>query len=96
MRNRVEVTITQSITQIEWYQIGYSDDGDVLAESHFILGEVIDEHRTWDAIVGVYEVQRPNGKKDSGLSFVRSNEKFDELSGIYCGGKRACWKNSRE
>jgi len=83
--NRVEVIIAQSITHIDWYQVGYSDTGEKIAESHFILGEVIDEHRTWDAIVGIYEVQRTNGSKDSGMSFVRINESENEISGVYCG-----------
>lgn len=83
--NRVEVIISQSVTQVDWHQIGYSEDGKKLAESHFIMGEVIDEHRQWDAILGVYEVQRPDGSKDSGMSFVRINNSGEELSGIYCG-----------
>lgn len=83
--NRVEVVIAQSVTHIDWYQIGYSETGEKIAESHFIMGEVIDEHRAWDAILGIYEVQRVNGAKDSGMSFVRVNEAMDEISGVYCG-----------
>lgn len=83
--NRVEVVIAQAITRIDWYQIGFAENGEKIAESHFIMGEVIDEHRTWDAILGIYEVQRVNGAKDSGMSFVRVNEAMNEISGVYCG-----------
>jgi hypothetical protein len=83
--NRVEVEISQNVTQIAWHQQGYDDNGQKIAESHFILGEVIDEHRKWDAILGVYEVQRSNGSKDHGMSLVRANKGGNELSGVYCG-----------
>ena len=85
LENRVDVLITQTISQVDWHQIGYSETGEKIAESHFIMGEVIDEHRSWDAILGVYEVQRADGSKDSGMSLVRVNDETNEMSGVYCG-----------
>lgn len=83
--NRVDVVITQTITNIEWSQCGYSDDGVKISESRFILGEVVDEQRKWDAIIGVYEVARPGGSKDKGLSVVQIEKSGTEMTGLYCG-----------
>ncbi len=71
--NRVEVTISQTITQIEWHQIGFNDSGEQIAESHFILGEVIDDHRKWDAILGVYE-EEAWGRATISNCFCMENE----------------------
>ena len=81
----MKITITQQINQLEWHQKTYSMDGKKVAESHFILGEVVDYHRKWDGIIGIYEVSRTTSEKNEGMSLVTVNESLEEISGLYCG-----------
>ena len=84
-QSKVKVTITQQINQLEWHQKTYSMENEKVAESHFILGEVVDYHRKWDGIIGIYEVSRTTGEKNEGMSLVTVNESLDEIYGLYCG-----------
>lgn len=81
----IEVEVKQSMTQIEWNQIGFDSDGNELTESRLILGEVVDYHSNWDGIVGVYEVTRHDGFKDEGMQLLKVKESDSKISGLYCG-----------
>jgi len=83
--SRVIVTLSQQITQMEWNQTTYDDDDNVIANSHFVLGEIVDYHKEWDGIIGFYEVKRTAGQVDEGMSLVTINERGNEMTGHYCG-----------
>ena len=82
---KIEVTVDQNLTQIEWNQIGFTQEGEKLTESHLILGEVIDYHRKWDGIVGIYAVERYDGTKDEGMQLLSVSGDGKEITGMYCG-----------
>lgn len=83
---KITVYIIQNLLDIEWHQIGYDENGNIKTESHLLLGEVIDEHRRWSSICGLYEVnQKDKGSiKHYGSQLVDISIDEKTISGSYC------------
>ena len=83
---RIKVTIKQNLLDVEWHQIGYGKDGNIIAESHLLFGEVIDNQRPWGSICGMYEVTRKNNEYTKHYGSFLADISQDELSidGSYC------------
>lgn len=86
---RVTVYIKQHLLDIEWHQIGYDEDGNIVTESHLLFGEVIDEHRKWSSICGMYEVNRKDkgNFKHYGSQLVDISFDRKKMEGSYCSTK---------
>lgn len=85
LKRNITVNIKQEIDKIDWHQETFNEDGVVVAESHLVIGEVIDEHRRWDGILGVYEVKRECGRKDTGVSMMTVTPCNTIIRGNYSG-----------
>ena len=83
---KVTVYITQHLLDIEWHQIGYDDEGNKVTESHLLFGEVIDEHRKWSSICGMFEVNRNDkgNTKHYGSHLVNISIDGKVIEGQYC------------
>ena len=84
-KTKIEVEIVQELFDVKWNQVGYDDHGKKVTESHFIIGEVIDDRDDWSAICGVYEVTYldENGRKSEGSQLVNVYNGGSEIRGNF-------------
>ena len=82
----VEVIIEQSLYEVEWRQTGFDKEGNIITESKFVIGEVLDDLGKWSAICGVYEVLRKDkgNTKHDGSQLVNVSQDGKSMSGSYC------------